>query len=503
MMELIILVVVSAFLGALLGILCGIIPALHQNNLAILLLLVFPVYGWAASIVCADNVFFGFIAMFMAAICTHNFSDILGTVLTGVPDSSELLTLQPAQRLMLKGEGQKIIYASLYGSVAGIVLGLLLLLPVKLLISEPVNLYEHARKLIPLVLLCVGALIVLSEKSVLERRGKKFVVLDAGDGRPDCDTLRHIHGLIVQMENDRRGKIRVGYRLIPFEAKKRLGVKPGETVTFHGIFVPDLRENRWKPASLALSVFLLSGFLGWTVLLTPLAATSSFTLLFPLFTGLFGVSGLLATIACPANLPEQKEKIGWNSGIVNRKVIGGAIAGMIIGIFPGITPGCGAVLIDTRKTKPEQYIALTSAIETSAFVFNIAALFMLQRTRSGAIATLEEFYGISTEWSDPAQIAPVLSLSLFAISLASLCALVIIPKFGIWLLRKAKFFVRKEFQIGVLVALVVSVFMVCGITGILVLSTATLVGLIPLLLNLRKIHLMGSIILPVAIVLLL
>ncbi|MEM3513439.1 MAG: tripartite tricarboxylate transporter permease, partial [Thermoplasmata archaeon] len=439
--------------------------------------------------------------MFIAAICAHNFSDILGSVLTGVPDGSELLTLQPAQRLMLKGEGHKLISAALYGSVAGILIGLALLLPVKLLLSEPVNLYESARKWIPLVLVSVAALIVLSEKSTFERIGKKFFVVDVGEGPSDCTALRSIRGKILQLENGRKGKIQVAKRIISFDAKKNLKLKQGEIATLQGIFVPELKENRSKPVLLALSIFLLSGFLGWTVLFTPLASSSSFTLLFPLFTGLFGVAGLIVNITSPAKLPEQKEIHDTKAGNGNGKVVGGAIAGMVIGIFPGITPGCGAVLLNTKGTKPEQYIALTSAIETSAFVFNIAALFIIQKTRSGAIATLEQFYGLSTAWNNVSDISPLLSLALFAVSLSTLCALLVLPKLGRLLLRKAKFFVRKEFQIGILIVIVISVFIVCGITGILVLCIATLIGLIPLLLNLRRIHLMGSILLPVTIVL--
>ncbi|MEM4292799.1 MAG: tripartite tricarboxylate transporter permease [Thermoplasmata archaeon] len=502
MIELIVLILVSVFLGALLGVLCGLVPAFHQNNLAILLLLAFPVYATVASTLCPEYVFLGFLALFMAAICTHNFSDILGSVLTGVPDGSEVLTLQPAQRLVLRGEGQKIVHASIYGSVFGLLIGLLLLLPVKLLISEPLNLYEQTRKWIPVVLFSVGAIIVLSEKTMFERKGKKFVIFGLGKA-PETGVLRTVRGKIVRLENGRKGRIRIGRREFPFEARKRLGANLDETEIFHGIFVPCLAENRWKRPLLALGVFLLSAFLGWTVLFTPISSASAFTLLFPLFTGLFSVSSLLLAIACPAKIPEQKEKVEFGGGKIERKVVRGALAGMFIGIFPGITPGCGAVLIDTKKAKPEQYIALTSAIETSAFVFNIGALFMVQKTRSGAIASLEQFYGVSEEWITLTELPQVLSLSLFAVSLAALCTLFILPKFGKWVLKKAKFFVRKEFQIAILLAIVFSVFLVSGITGIAVLVVATLVGLLPPLLNLRRIHLMGSIILPVAIVLML
>jgi len=502
MLELLVIVSLLALMGAILGIICGLVPGLHQNNVAILLVLFFPLYMELMSkITDPDTAFYGFISMFIAAMCTHNFSDVIGAMLTGVPDASETFTLQPAQRLLMKGAGMQVVHSSVIGSFLGIMFGLALLLPVKMILTEPLGMYEKIKPLVPVVLACVCALIVLSEKGKKYVRGKKFLVFST---TPDAENtvLKAVKGKVVWLSDDgRRGIIvRRKYR-IKFELKERFQVKKGDDVCFYGLFIDDVHESHVAGYALAFFVFLLSGILGWTVLFTPVAHLTAFTLLFPLFTGLFGVAGLSINLTKPGYVPEQKEVVSTKTGI-ERRILPGAFIGMLIGIFPGITPGCGAVMVGTKDTRPEQYITLTSAIEASAFVFNIGALFIIQKTRSGAIATLEQVCGISEKWLNFDAFSPVLALCLFSIALATLCALVLIPAIGLRLLRRAHLFTNRFLQVVILSGMVFSVFLVTGVIGLVVMGVATLVGIIPIVLGLRRIHLMGSILLPVTIILL-
>ncbi len=496
-MMLILLIVCSAVLGAVIGLFCGLIPAFHQNNLAIILVLFFPFYAGLTGNF-ADAML-GFVALFMSAICTHSFSDIVGAMITGIPDASEVLTLQPAQRLLAKGEGMRAIEASVLGSFVGILIGLALLLPAKLLLADPINLYHTLKPFIPVVLVAVSALVILSEKGVKRKRGRKFVVLDIGKGS-DGYALE-LNGKIVKIsENGRKGVLETGNRRIEFESRQNMENYLNREVTLTGIFVDNYMEIRTTRYLQALFVFLVAGCLGWIVLFTPLASTTTFTLLFPLFTGLFGVSGLLLNLTKPGKVPKQHEIAEPGSLRAERKVLGGAIVGTLIGIFPGITPGCGAVLIPSKNTKPEQYIALTSAIETSAFVFNIAALFIIQKTRSGAIATLNQMYPFTA--GENGFFSPLLFLALFGACTGALCALLLLPSLGRFVLAHAGIFMSRKIQIGILCGMLLSVFAVTGLTGMAVLGVATLVGLVPVMLELRRIHLMGSILLPVTLALL-
>jgi TctA family transporter len=114
-----------------------------------------------------------------------------------------------------------------------------------------------------------------------------------------------------------------------------------------------------KQKFFALSLFLLAGFLGLIVLGAPglttynwypipaLAISPSTALLFPLFTGLFGLSTLLLSLIDTPTIPEQKikgVKINLKRWRKIRGVLSGTFAGGLVGWYPGVTSAQATVL---------------------------------------------------------------------------------------------------------------------------------------------------------------
>jgi|JFJP01.1.fsa_nt_gi putative membrane protein len=146
----------------------------------------------------------------------------------------------------------------------------------------------------------------------------------------------------------------------------------------------------------ANTIFLLSGFFGIVVLGTPLipnGSSAAFNSLFPALSGLFGISGLLISLADEkAKLPIQKKDISLC--ISNRDVNAASLLGTISGMAVGLLPGLGSANASTLALKltgdqnedsnDKFYITTTSAIQTSDALFGITALYFIQKSRSGA-----------------------------------------------------------------------------------------------------------------------
>ena len=108
--------VVATGLGALAGIVTGLIPGIHVNTVAALVL--------ASSAGCAAlGIEYSALLAFTCALAiSHTFFDVVPGLFLGVP-GDETFALLPGHRLVKKGEGQAAIRLSVIGSVIGLALG--------------------------------------------------------------------------------------------------------------------------------------------------------------------------------------------------------------------------------------------------------------------------------------------------------------------------------------------------------------------------------------------
>jgi len=139
--------------GVALGTASGLVPGLHANNFALLLV------GFAPSVP-ADPLFVG-VAMLGAGV-VHSFLDIVPALALGVPDAATAVAALPGHRLVIAGRGREAVRLSAVGSGLAVALAVPLAVPVTWAMARA---YPTLRAHLPLLLGTVVGLLVLTESS--------------------------------------------------------------------------------------------------------------------------------------------------------------------------------------------------------------------------------------------------------------------------------------------------------------------------------------------------
>ena len=263
------------------------------------------------------------------------------------------------------------------------------------------------------------------------------------------------------------------------------------------------RNSRVLGVLVALCVFILSGILGLVVL--PLPSFSPFglfsTVLFPLFSGLFGISTLLLSLNefQEGNIPAQevgKEEMDLRE---LRPAIPGGLAGSIVGFLPGVSSAHAALiaLIPGRKgddSSPESVIITLGAVNTSNAIFVLVALFLTGGARSGAAVAVQEFLPVD-QWTG--LIPYFLVLLLIAVLFSSVLAYFATLAAGKMAAKHINRIPYKKLVWSIIIFIVGLVFLFNGPLGLCILAVSTLAGMIPPLVGVRRSHLMGVLLIPV------
>jgi putative membrane protein len=240
----------------------------------------------------------------------------------------------------------------------------------------------------------------------------------------------------------------------------------------------------------ALALFFTSGLLGIFTLSYWFAGWHTIgggsALLMPLLSGLFWIAVLLT--ASHGKLPAQEfSGISMDTKSVARSSVLGTLAGIAVGWLPGLSTatanGVLASVIGYRNDR-RAYILATGAANTANAFIGLAALFALSRMRNGVMVAL------SALTLPPAS-------ALFAAGLVAACAAYIITV----ALSRSAFLLSgidgQRLNSAVIVFVVVVCLLLTGPFGGLILLLATIVGLVPYLVNVPRMYCMGAVMVPV------
>ncbi|MEZ3142771.1 tripartite tricarboxylate transporter permease [Halobaculum sp. MBLA0143] len=144
--------------GCGLGLCSGLVPGLHANNLAVLLLAAAPRLG-------APPLVLG-CAMLSAGV-VHTFLDVVPSLVLGVPDAAMAASALPGHELVLGGRGREALRLSAVGSGLALATAVPVALP---LTAVAVDLYPRLRPHLPLLLAGVAVVGVATEPT-WRRRG--------------------------------------------------------------------------------------------------------------------------------------------------------------------------------------------------------------------------------------------------------------------------------------------------------------------------------------------
>jgi putative membrane protein len=236
-------------------------------------------------------------------------------------------------------------------------------------------------------------------------------------------------------------------------------------------------------------VFFISGVLGMIVLNWPNLEQP----LFPMLSGLFGVSTLLTSLSNNVEVPKQYVSESIKIKTKNKfKAIGAAVfSGSLTGMFPGLGSAQAAIISMQIVGDIGMYafLILVGGINTVNFVFSLVTLYTLQKARNGAIvAVLEILKSISVH-----ELVVFLCAALIAGGIATFLALYITKGFSS-IISKVNY---KKLCIGIISLISVLVIYFSGFIGFVILAVSTAIGIIPALIGVKRSNAMGCLLLPV------
>lgn len=246
-----------------------------------------------------------------------------------------------------------------------------------------------------------------------------------------------------------------------------------------------LREE--KPLQ-ALVCFMAAGFLGYAALNLPIEEP-----LFPLLGGLFGMSGLLLALKNQTPIPVQ-QKITWRQMEITKKdslktLRDVALIGFPCSILPALGSGYASLIVsELRKLTSRQFLMMASAMSLYTMGASLCIIYALGKARTGAAAGIRQ--ALTTITTNDLFILlgifgiVALSASAIAIPLSKGCARII---------NKIEY---SKISFIVAIAIAGAVMALSGMKGILVLATGAAIGIYAQHSGLKRMHLMGCLIVP-------
>ncbi len=508
-------VLLFAVLGSLLGMGSGLVPGMHVNTLALLLLAMSVPLLEGIAYLCTE---FGLRPEFaplllsvliIAASVTHSFVDFLPSLFLGIPDESKVLSVLPAHRLLLAGQGGPALVCAATGSLIGATVALLLAVPLQLFMLSAWGCEWAIELACPYFLLLVAVLLIASEF----RSRKVRTLLDARPGSVvEAATVISVlpipsdrsHGRISGRVIHRSAR---GFLLANQHGKWNvLGPVPrvGANVIAEGVW--SVRRRSTIAPLFALTLFLASGWLGFLAMNAQLPFSELFpgmrqSVLFPLLTGLFGFPSLLLSLR---SRPVPQQEGCGEASVSLGDGLKGTAAGFLAGWLPGISSTTGTVIASLfsrrddadRDEGAKRFIVMVSAVGTSSAVFSLIALATLEKGRTGALLTVMQVLGLE----GLGELASPLSADFVVLLLATLVGALLgyfaTLRLGALVARKLGGVSLLPLNLIVISFVLVLVAVFNGLSGLILLACASVLGLLPPLLGIGRVHLTGSMLFP-------
>ena len=428
-------------LGVILGILTGLIPGLHVNNIALILL------AFSSTIIAAFQplVAYGLSEQFiLVLICglivaislTHSFTQNLSSTFVGAPNEDTALSVLPAHTLLLSGEGYKAVALATLGCIGAILVCLGLFVPLRFLLGPPLNLYSAVRGIMIWILIAVVILMTLTHKT----------------------------------------------RITEFGLEGKASMVAGMLFAAFVLFISGL---------FGLLIFTMQ-------VDSPIGLAAP--VLFPALAGLFGMPTLLSSLVTKPAIPEQKieplilNQIEKKASVVS--IMTGSAAGIFVSLIPGLTTATGTVLAMTvrEKSSTEQTIVTLAAVNTAASFFVIIVLFVLLKARSGVTIAINTLLP-AVAWADLLMPSTLAYLLMFLVlsGCISFFSTMYFAKLFAEKFSRIPYTALVGFTVLFIVVLVV---LFTGILGLVVLLAGTSIGFLPICWGVRRSQCMGVLLIP-------
>ena len=249
-------------------------------------------------------------------------------------------------------------------------------------------------------------------------------------------------------------------------------------------------EKKLKKMLSAVLIVILSGFLGILTLGSSIVPQQN--VLFPVLSGLFGLSTIIVSMGQRSKLPKQKEedRIMVKKKDLMKSILLGSFAGIIVGFLPAIGVSQAAVMVQSLAGMGEtrSFLVTLSGINTANEVFSLSSLYLVNNPRSGASVAI----GRILQEVSFNEMVLLIGVICFTAGISSLVTLYLGKKIP-------KFLVRLNYRylcFTVILFLIIMVFFITGVYGLLILFTSTSIGLLAVNLGIKRSHCMGCLLIP-------
>jgi putative membrane protein len=324
------LLILSVLIGFALGLISGLIPGIHTNNFALILLALSP----AIADLGFSNIHIA--AMILANSITHTFLNIIPSVYLGAPDADTALAVLPGHAMLLDGMGMAAIRLSALGSAGSIVVSLLIAAPLVLFFG---HYYDFMRENMGWILLMIVLLMILTESG-------RYI-----EGRGSLVHLKYkFYAVVVLLLSGILGAIAFGNE--------------------------DLMHPHFQFGSPSILLSLLTGLFGASVLLISVLSKSV----------------LPEQRQHPLNLKSRWVLRGIAVGSIAGAIVAW-LPGVSSGVATVLARLAIRGDIEHHQTRAMEFIVSVSGTNTSNAVFGLIALFIIGYPRSGAMVAVRDLVG--------------------------------------------------------------------------------------------------------------
>lgn len=238
----------------------------------------------------------------------------------------------------------------------------------------------------------------------------------------------------------------------------------------------------------ATIVFIISAILGITVFSINMKDP-----LFPMLSGLFGISTLIISINDNNYIPKQNDetytKLENNKTFLS--LIAGNISAFIVSTFPGLSSSIAAVMsVQFFKDLGDKgFMVLMGCIGTSSFVLSLVALYTINKARNGAVIVISKLI--------PEITLNTLSIFLIAALIAGAISVIVTLWAGRIFSKNISKINYKFLVITIICFVTTLVIILTSWKGLLVLITSTALGIIPGIVKIQRTQTMACLIIPV------
>jgi len=215
--------------------------------------------------------------------------------------------------------------------------------------------------------------------------------------------------------------------------------------------------------------------------------------LFPLLSGLFGISMIIVSISKNVEIPKQRisETIHLSKSDQAKALAAGTFSGSFVSFFPGLGPAQAAILGNqiVGSLNTYAFLILIGSINTVNMASSLASLYTIDKARNGAVLAIRE-------------LIPRIDLNILTIFLAAALLAGGIATFLALFLAKlfAKVIEKVNYSLigfSVIILIVATTVYLSSWMGLIILTVSTAIGIIPNIVDVKRSHAMGCLMLPV------